>query len=314
MPIILDTDIGGEPDDALALALAAGLPDLSLVITGDEHDGRRAKLARQLLDLLMRSDVPVVAGRDLGRRDNWAAESLVLPGVPDQSTDVIGAVDALLSASPEPVIWVGTGPMSNLADVLSALPAARELLIVQAGGSHSWFTDRPEPTIGADLPAARTILSAGIPMQLLPAEVTMGVLNVIDRDAIEYKVIARSDDPACIALRNHMDLWFDQHRGDFDQTALLTLAFAVDLSHFTVSPRAIELDQVGRIQPGEHVVMMADAVDYRAFNSWCIPRLANLENQHRAIPRPSLPPIRALTAVEILTADQGKHRAVEGNE
>jgi hypothetical protein len=59
--------------------------------------------------------------------------------------------------------------------------------------------------------------------------------------------------------------------------------------------------------------MMADAVDYRAFNFWCIPKLANLEIQYRAIPRPSLPPIRALTAVEKLTADPGEHRADEGD-
>lgn len=45
-PLILDTDIGGEPDDALALAIAAGLPSLALVITSDESGGRRARLAR----------------------------------------------------------------------------------------------------------------------------------------------------------------------------------------------------------------------------------------------------------------------------
>lgn len=300
MPIILDTDIGGEPDDALALALAAGLPGLSLVITSDEHNGRRAKMARQLLDLLMRSDVPVVAGRDLGHQDNWAAEGLVTQSIPSQPTDVLAAVDAVLRRTAEPVMWVGTGPMSNLADVMAANPAARRLMIIQAGGSHSWFTDRAEPTIGADIDAARSVLSADIPLVLLPAEVTMDILNVIDRDAIEYKIVARSKDPACTILRDHMDLWLDHHRASIDQSALMALALAVDSKHFTTSPRSISLDSVGRIQNGEHAVLMVDAVDYHAFNSWCIPLLANIEDQHRTISRSSMPTIRARTASEIL--------------
>ena len=55
-PLIIDTDIGGDPDDTLALAAAAlTVPELALVITCDETGppapGQRARLARALLDL-----------------------------------------------------------------------------------------------------------------------------------------------------------------------------------------------------------------------------------------------------------------------
>lgn len=135
----------------------------------------------------------------------------------------------------------------------------------------------------------------------------MDALNVIDRDAIEYRVIARSENPACVVLHNHMDFWFERHRSSIDQSALLALAFAVDSRIFTVSPRGIELDDIGRVQPGEHVVSMTDGVDYRKFNSWCIPLLANLENQHHSISTANSSAIRAHTATEVLAAYRDEH-------
>ncbi|WP_157777255.1 nucleoside hydrolase [Nocardia terpenica] len=312
MAIILDTDIGGEPDDALALAVAAGLPDLALVITSDEHQGRRAEFARHLLDLLLRSDVPVIAGRELGRYDNWAADGIVPRGVPASPTDVIGAVGALLGETSDPVRWIGTGPMSNLADVLTAIPAARQFTVTQVGGSHTWFTDRAEPTIGADLPAARTVLSAGVQLRLLTAETTLDLYNVINRDTVEYDIMADSAESACVMLHNHMDVWLDHHRRNINQSALLALALALDLPFFTTSPTHIDLDPIGRIHPGEHRVSMTDSVDYRAYHTWSIPLLANIEKQHHTTTHGAPPPVRARTTLESFATELGTIHAPEG--
>lgn len=77
-PSVVFTDIGGDVDDAAALVLMTVTdPQLALVVTVDEYpDGRRAKLARHLLDLLGRSDVRVVAGLALGAPGYWAADGL----------------------------------------------------------------------------------------------------------------------------------------------------------------------------------------------------------------------------------------------
>jgi inosine-uridine nucleoside N-ribohydrolase len=306
MAIILDTDIGGEPDDALAVAVAAGLADLSLVITSDEHDGRRAKMARVLLDLLMRSDVPVVAGRDLGRTDNWAADGFVPGGVPEQPTDVLTAVDDLFGRTQEHVLWVGTGPMSNLADVLANIPAAVERLVVtQVAGSHSWLPNRAEPNIGADLPAARAVLSSGVLMQMLPVEITSDPFNVIDPDSNEYGVIARSKDLACTKLRTHMDSWLEHH-GSLDQSALLALALMLGKPFFTASPTRIEFNAIGRIEAGEHLVSMVDNLDLLDFKLWSIPLLADIENLRYEVVSPTLPPIKARTAQEMIEAHQAE--------
>ena len=67
--MIIDTDVGGDSDDAIALATAAfAVPELALVITTDEYGGQRARFARHFLDLLGRDDIAVVTGADLGKR------------------------------------------------------------------------------------------------------------------------------------------------------------------------------------------------------------------------------------------------------
>jgi purine nucleosidase/pyrimidine-specific ribonucleoside hydrolase len=64
IPIILDTDIGGDIDDALALALALQSPELdvrAVTTVSDDTEGR-ARLAWKELGLYGRQDIPVAAG------------------------------------------------------------------------------------------------------------------------------------------------------------------------------------------------------------------------------------------------------------
>jgi purine nucleosidase/pyrimidine-specific ribonucleoside hydrolase len=67
--VILDTDIGGDTDDAFALLLALNSPEikLELVVTSDEHMGHRAKFARMLIKGLG-SETKVVSGSDLNNK------------------------------------------------------------------------------------------------------------------------------------------------------------------------------------------------------------------------------------------------------
>jgi purine nucleosidase len=62
----LDTDLGGDPDDACALAMLLGWPDVEVVgvTTTIDPDGRRAGCVAELLEIAGRSDIPVVAGAE----------------------------------------------------------------------------------------------------------------------------------------------------------------------------------------------------------------------------------------------------------
>ncbi len=64
IPIVVDTDIGGDPDDAIALALACASPEVDLravtVVDGDVN--WRAQMAERILGMAGRADVPVIRG------------------------------------------------------------------------------------------------------------------------------------------------------------------------------------------------------------------------------------------------------------
>jgi hypothetical protein len=162
-PLIIDTDIGGDPDDAVAFVLAARLvPRLALVLTSDEQDGQRARFARHLPDLLGRGDVPVVAGRALDPT-GWLScvDGLVPAGVPAQPADVVAAVAAVRQAAAGPVRWLGCGPMSNLALVLAQLPEVNSgLRVTQMGGALPYRDPaRADHNLRRDVPAARYALA-----------------------------------------------------------------------------------------------------------------------------------------------------------
>jgi inosine-uridine nucleoside N-ribohydrolase len=62
----LDTDFGGDPDDACALALLLGWPDVELVgvTTSLEHDGHRAGCVQRVLETAGHPGVPIVPGSE----------------------------------------------------------------------------------------------------------------------------------------------------------------------------------------------------------------------------------------------------------
>jgi inosine-uridine nucleoside N-ribohydrolase len=100
-PLVVDTDIGGEPDDAMALAIAARHhPELALVLTCDEVGGEfaggpvgeRARFARYFLDCLGRPDVPVAAGRRVGGSPYFWIRGLAPHRIPVQPANPVQAV------------------------------------------------------------------------------------------------------------------------------------------------------------------------------------------------------------------------------
>jgi purine nucleosidase len=66
MRLHIDTDLGGDPDDACALAMVLGWPDVDLVgiTTTAEPDGQRAGYVAHVLELVGRTDIPVAAGAE----------------------------------------------------------------------------------------------------------------------------------------------------------------------------------------------------------------------------------------------------------
>ncbi|MFE9246651.1 nucleoside hydrolase [Nocardiopsis sp. NPDC006938] len=283
-PIVLDTDVGGDPDDAVAVAAAArSVPGLALVLTNDETGGsvgygQRARLARRLLDLLGRPDVPVVAGHGSGGTRYFCAGTLVPGEVPAQPRDVVGAVRDLLSRTEGVVRWVGMGALSNLALVLSEVPEARErLCVTQMGGALNYRNPSvAEHNIRMDVGAAHRVFSAigrgrltGV--RLVISDVTFRTDIEVDRDSALYRRLSVFGEHTWQGLlHRHLDLWFDSfHPGSIQHDAL-TLSAALDLPFVHLDRAEVALDDRGRMSlaPGGAPVWLSASATYAPFNRW----------------------------------------------
>jgi inosine-uridine nucleoside N-ribohydrolase len=140
--IHLDTDLGGDTDDACALAMLLGWPGVEItgITTVADPGGRRTGYVAHLLGLAGRDDIPVVAGAEissttLARADpitderHWPASITPQPSPPGAALDLL---ERSLDAG---ATLVAIGPYTNLAllEIARSGSLAREPVVVMGG-------------------------------------------------------------------------------------------------------------------------------------------------------------------------------------
>ncbi|MFF2655583.1 nucleoside hydrolase [Streptomyces sp. NPDC058045] len=281
-PVIIDTDIGGDADDALAVAAAARqVPELVMVITGDEVRGERARFARHLLDLIGRREVATVAGASLGESLYYCVDGLIPDSVPAQPTDVVAAVRTVCEAADGPVRWVGMGPLTNLARVLAEAPdLGRQLRLTQMGGALRYRDpSRAEHNIRMDVPGAHAVLKAvgsGVlpTPEFIASEITFTPLIEITAEHPLYQDLRDPQGPVWARLlADHLERWFAGTRyGGTMQHDALTLSAALDLPFVDSGHLNISMDPIGRttqVEEGEGVrLRWSLSAQHEAFMGW----------------------------------------------
>ncbi|WP_228823296.1 nucleoside hydrolase [Nocardia blacklockiae] len=272
-PIILDLDIGGDPDDAFTLLCAALLPELVLVVTSDEIGGERARFARWLLDLLGRPDVQVVAGADLDNTRYWVVDGLTPPDIPAQSRDLLGAVRAVCAAAGGLVRWVGCGPLTNLAHVLLGFPELGERLVITQMGGAVRYRDptRAEHNFRLDPAAARFVVATAADLTLVLSDVTFRDEIAIYPGHPVYQLLIAAGTLWATVLAVHLDRWAERFDGRTSkQHDPLTLTVALLLGFVDLARPRILLDADARLAlgPPGHPTWISTRADYTAFSNW----------------------------------------------
>ncbi|CAN5787787.1 pyrimidine-specific ribonucleoside hydrolase RihA [soil metagenome] len=143
--IHVDTDLGGDTDDAFALAMLLGWPDVEItgINTTCERDGIRAAYTRHLLELAGRTDIPVAAGAEaaftnlgianpiLNDERHWPTSLTGKPSPPG------AALDLLSHSLGQGATIGGIGSYANLAllEVMRTGSLARTPVVLMGG----WF-------------------------------------------------------------------------------------------------------------------------------------------------------------------------------
>lgn len=192
--ILYDCDPGH--DDAIAILLAAGSPELELLglttVAGNQTLDNTARNACHVLQWLGREEIPVYAGCDrpmvrtrVTAGDIHGKTGLDGPVFPPlrKAVEAEHAVPFLirtLLASQGDITVVTSGPMTNLAMALRLEPGIAEKIqrIVLMGGSYTNgnVTPAAEFNILADPEAAHVCFTAGRPVTMIGLDVTRKVL------------------------------------------------------------------------------------------------------------------------------------------
>jgi purine nucleosidase len=220
IPLILDTDIGTDVDDALALAFALRHPDIDLraVTTVSGDTDRRARIAKKLLLLGGRDDIEVAAGergeqsQPHRRAEHGHEDAMLGDDARDLSISPRDGVSLLIESSEaEPLEVATVGMQSNIAAALERDPsfAGNVSRLIVMGGVFApvRFLDTELPpsvdhNLNVDQPASLRALSAGFPTLYVPADVTMGAWLTA-----EQHETLRKGDALCRELARELDVW-----------------------------------------------------------------------------------------------------------
>ena len=202
-PIIIDTDPG--QDDAVAILLALASPELNLLgittVAGNVPLALTSRNACMLLELAQRRDVPVFAGairplvRPLVTAENVHGKTgLDGPVLPEPTLalapgDAVDFMVRTLRGRPSgSVTLCPLGPLTNIALALVRAPdiAPRIAQIVLMGGGcfeGGNITPAAEFNIYVDPHAAEVVFKSGVPIVMMPLDVTHQVLTTPPRIA-----------------------------------------------------------------------------------------------------------------------------------
>lgn len=200
MYTILDTDIGTDVDDCLALSLILSSPEIDLkgitCVYGDVM--LRSRIALKLLRLAGRSDIPVYAGvsNPLLNLDSiyWGGhEGTAI--LNDEDQDMIPesqfAVDYIvdtIQTHPDEVHIIAIGPLTNIAMAIQKAPEIAQQIahLTIMGGVLRGYDDLSLPivehNIKCDPEAAHVVFSSGAPITLTPLNIT--VQTTVDHDSV----------------------------------------------------------------------------------------------------------------------------------
>ncbi|MDQ1529452.1 MAG: hypothetical protein QOK08_876 [Actinomycetota bacterium] len=269
--LLLDCDPG--LDDALALLLAHGDPNLDLVavttVGGNVSLEGTTRNALQLREYLGFHDVPIAAGAagPLTGPTRDAAEvhgasglgNVTLPAAVLATSD-ISAVDLIiqtLQAAPGTIHLVATGPLTNIALALAKEPRIVEWAasFIIMGGSYSRGNATPaaEFNIYADPDAAAAVFAAGWTVVMVGLDLTLQAV-------VHAGIVERMHTLGTLGVDLVAPLatfWTNPLDDEWDGQALhdvCAVAYLARPDLFTTKPARVEVELTGTFTRGATVV------------------------------------------------------------
>lgn len=271
--IIIDTDIGDDIDDALAIAFAVLRPELDVkaITTVYGAVDLRLEIVSKLLHVLGRDDIPIAAGEryplgevspDLWKRlSQWKPNQhpFVKPGDKLRPATRDQAVDLIIETVNQHAgdIYLATiGAETNIALALRRDPSLSKKVTAIAIMGGAPVENRVEWNILCDPDAAAFVFSSDARKLVAGYETTRRI--VMTPPYIDKLRLVKT--PIAQALTELIDLWMP-HRGGkpgpviYDMCPIL---WAYDPSYFTVERRRLLVETKGQFTRGYTVPLSGE--------------------------------------------------------
>jgi len=233
-PVIFDTDIGTDIDDAYALAALIHRPELELlaVTTVSSDAVARARLAAKLLQVAgdRWAKVPVYAGTSTPiqymKQVDWA-KAFTSPSL--HESGAIEFMRAKIEARPGEITLIAVGELTNIAALLESTPGIAKKIraISLMGGSiHRGYAagSKPEPewNIKSNARAAKVVFESGVPLLVAPLDSTADLkLSPEMRVELFARGVPLNDALAALnSIWRHTNTWKGENPTLFDVLAV----------------------------------------------------------------------------------------------
>lgn len=286
IPIILDTDIGTDVDDAFALALILASAELDLrgVTTVGTDPRTRALIVCRFLAAVKRNSIAVAAGampqpaEEIEKQGRYAKpDGDRRPRMPQPVKE--SAVEFLYQRLKEnrgDLTLLAIGPLTNIARLLREHPDCKPWIrrIVLMGGSvrvgyKGTAPPETEWNIRCDIPAAQAVFASGIPLVVAPLDAT----TMLKLEAGPRQRLFRAATPLTEQVQALYRLWGAQTPTLYDPVAV---ALCFEESFCTMEEMRLEVDAKGqtRIAKGKANARVATAIRGEDFLKWYVDRVA----------------------------------------
>ncbi len=288
LPVILDTDIGGDIDDMWALVMLLNSPEVDVKLVVADHGDTlyRARLLAKMLEIAGRTDVPVGIGprspmRRL-RQAEWLGDYDLARYPGRVLEDGVGAIVDTIMNSPLPVTLITIGPLDNIAEALEREPSmvgkARHV-----GMCGSIREQIAEANVRARPDACRKVLSASWESTIAPTD----ACRLVRLHGEKYAAVLQSEAPLAVAIIENYRIWAkgmnaegwqfdpDVHSSTLWDTVAVYLAFSEDL--LAMERLGLRVTDEGRtlVDPGAKKVNCAlEWRDLAAFEDLLVQRVA----------------------------------------
>ena len=274
--IILDCDPG--IDDALAIAFAAGYPEIGLAgittVAGNVGLAKTTANALAVASFVGAADVPVTAGcaapllrpaLDAGHvHGESGLGGAVLPASPWQAADghAIDFIIDRIAAAPGEITLVATGPLTNIALAVRREPRlpqwVRDFVIMGGSAGRGNVNHAAEYNMWADPEAASVVFGAGWTVRMIGLDVTLRARATAAVQELMREFGALGSELLLPALGQYADS--HDTTGEppvHDVCAVVSVAVP---SVFTYRPASVQVETTGQLTSGMTVTDFSSSV------------------------------------------------------